>query len=96
METCCQITQIKYNEKKMQQRKKSTDDENMNDLDIDYKRNQCNEPSKAQWTDRNESRRKRKISVYLNEMKDPIVLEAQLKSSKKFKISKSSEIFKNI
>ena len=73
-----------------------SDDEKINDSDIEDKRNQCSEPSKEQWTDRNKSRRKRKISVYLNEMNDPIVLEPELKSSKKFKISKSSKIFKNI
>ena len=82
----------------MQKRKKSKllfDDENMNDSDIEDERTQCSEPSKGQWTDRNKSRRKRKISVYLNEMNDPIVLEPELKSSKKFKVSKSSKIFKN-
>ena len=39
---------------------------------------------------------KRKISVYLNGINDPIALEPGLKSSKKFKVSKSSKIFKNI
>ena len=63
---------------------------------MEDKRNQCSEPSKEQWSDRNKSRRKRKISVYLNEINDPIVLEQELKSSKKFKISKSSKIFKNV
>ena len=36
-----------------------SDDENMNDSDIEDERNQCSEPSKEQWTDRNKSRRKR-------------------------------------
>ena len=73
-----------------------SDDENINDSDIEGKRDQCSEPSKEQWTDGNKSRRKRKISAYLNEMNDLIVLEPELKSSKKSKISKSSKIFKNI
>ena len=72
------------------------DDENINDSDIEDKRNQCSEPSKEQWTDRNKSRRKGKIYVYLNEMNDPIVLEPELKSSKRYNISKSSKTFKNI
>ena len=37
----------------------------------------------------------KKISVYLNEMTEPRVLGPKLKSSKKFKESKSSKIFKN-
>ena len=52
-------------------------------------------PSKEQWTDRSKNRMKRKISVYLNGINDPIALEPGLKSSKKFKVSKSSKIFKN-
>ena len=36
-----------------------SDDENMNDSDMEDERNQCSEPSKEQWTDRNKSRRKR-------------------------------------
>ena len=39
-----------------------SDDENINDSDIEDKGNQCNQPSKEQWTDRN-SRRKRKMCI---------------------------------
>ena len=36
------------------------------------------EPSKDQWMDRNKSRRKRKISVYSNEMTELRVLKPKL------------------
>ena len=88
--------QCKENVATKEQQTPQADDENINDSDIEDKRNQCSEPSKEQWTDRNKSRRKRKISAYLNEVNDHIVLEPEVKSSKKFKISKSSKIFKNI
>ena len=88
--------QFKENPATKEEQTPHSDDENMNDSDIEDERNQCSEPSKEQWTDRNKSHTKRKISVYLNEMNDPIVLEPELKSSKKFTVSKSSKIFKNI
>ena len=80
--------QYKENTATKEEQTPQSDDENINDSDIEDKRNQCSQPSKEHWTDRNESRRKRKIFVYLNEMNDPIVLEPELKSSNKFKISK--------
>ena len=91
-------TRIKYNAKENAATKKEQTPhsgyENINDSEIEDKRNLCSEPSNKQWTDRNKSHGKRKISEYLNEMNDPIVLEPELKSSRKFKISKSSKIFK--
>ena len=89
MKTCCQITRIKYNAKENAATKEEQTPhsgyENINDSEIEDKRNLCSEPSNKQWTDRNKSHGKRKISVYLNEMNDPIVLEPELKSSRKFK-----------
>ena len=76
--------QFKENAATKDEQTPHSDDENMNDSDIEDKRNQCREPSKEQWTERNESRRKIKIYVYLNGMNDPIVLEPELKSSKKY------------
>ena len=88
--------QCKENATTKQEQTPHSDDENINDSCIEDKGNQCNRPSKEQWTDRNKSRRKRKIlnEMYLNEMNDPIVLEPELKLFKKFKVSKSSKIFK--
>ena len=45
-----------------------SDDENINDSNVEDERNQCSEPSKEQWPVRNKSCRKRKICVFkLNE-----------------------------
>ena len=92
--------QCKENAATKEEQTPHSDDENISDSNIEGKRNECSEPSKEQWTDRNKSRTKRKISVYLNEMNEPIALEPELKSleklSKSSKVSKSSKIFKNI
>ena len=89
--------QFKENAATKDEQTPHSDDENMNDSYTEDKRNQCREPSKEQWTERNESRRKIKIYVYLNGMNDPIVLEPELKSSKKYlNQAKYSKILKKI
>ena len=42
-------------------------------------------PSKEQWTDRSKNRMKRKISVYLNGINDPIALEPGLNHQRNLK-----------
>ena len=47
MKTCYQMTRTKYNAKKMQQQQKKqtpySDDKNINDSDIEDKKNQCHQ-----------------------------------------------------
>ena len=85
MKTCCQKTRIKYNVKKMQQRKKSKHRSLMTKTliirtlkirgisAVNHQKNNGLTEIKAVG--------KAKYTEYLNEMNDPIVLEPELKPS---------------